>query len=182
MTPLTRTPAPCRPLAGEKGETNTDTSIYTFLSNDERDTTRLAEQLAGLMEPGTVVTLDGDLGAGKTRFSQAIARALGVPGIVNSPTFTIIKEYEGERLPFYHMDVYRISELEAGELGLDDYFFGQGVTLVEWAELIPGLLPADYLAIRLNRTGDTERTIELIPHGKPYGHWCKRLKENGTIQ
>lgn len=156
-------------------------SAYTYTSNGESDTVRLAEQLAGMMEPGTVVALDGDLGAGKTRFSQAVARALGVGGVVNSPTFTIIKEYEGDRLPFYHMDVYRISEQEAGELGLDDYFFGDGVTLVEWAERIPDLLPADFLAIRLSRAGETERIIELTPHGQRYEAWCRRLKENGTI-
>ncbi|MBJ8193242.1 tRNA (adenosine(37)-N6)-threonylcarbamoyltransferase complex ATPase subunit type 1 TsaE, partial [Bacillus cereus] len=88
-------------------------------------------RLADWIQPGTVIALDGDLGAGKTRFSQALARAIGVPDVVNSPTFTIIKEYEGTTLPFYHMDVYRLSIEEADELGLDDYFFGQGLTVVE---------------------------------------------------
>lgn len=133
------------------------------------------------MEADTVIALDGDLGAGKTRFSQSVARALGVPGVVNSPTFTIIKEYEGERFPFYHMDVYRISEREAGELGLDDYWYGGGVALVEWAERIAGLLPPDYLAIRIRCTGERERAFELTPHGERYEAWCRRLKENGTI-
>src|SRR5690606_20910218 len=97
------------------------------------DTARLAALLASWAGPGTVIALDGDLGAGKTFFSQSFAKAIGVPGVVNSPTFTIIKEYEGETMPFYHMDVYRLSQAEADELGLDDYFFGSGVTLVEWA-------------------------------------------------
>ena len=141
----------------------------------------MAELLAGMMDAGTVVALDGDLGAGKTRFSQSVARALGVKGVVNSPTFTIIKEYEGDRLPFYHMDVYRISGQEAGDLGLDDYFFGDAVTLVEWAERITDLLPDDYLAIRIRRTGETARMFELTPHGERYERWCRRLKENGTI-
>ena len=133
------------------------------------------------MGPGTVVALDGDLGAGKTRFSQSVARALGVKGVVNSPTFTIIKEYEGDRLPFYHMDVYRISDREAEELGLDEYFFGDGVTLVEWAEIIRDLLPPDHLAVRIRYTGEQQREFELTPHGEPYTGWCRQLKENGTI-
>lgn len=141
----------------------------------------MAEALAAFMDAGTVIALDGDLGAGKTRFSQSVARALGVQGVVNSPTFTIIKEYEGERLPFYHMDVYRISESEAEELGLDDYFYGDGVTLVEWAEIIGRLLPPDHLAIRIRNTGERERVMELTPHGEPYTAWCRQLKENGTI-
>ncbi len=99
----------------------TDT-VY-FHTRQEEDTERLGRRLSAMFAPGTVITLDGDLGAGKTRFSQALARGMGVQEIVNSPTFTIIKEYEGARLPLYHMDVYRISLEEAEELGLDEYFF-----------------------------------------------------------
>mgnify|MGYP001953565695 CR=1 FL=1 len=162
------------------GETATETA-YRYRSIGEEDTARLAEALAGMAEAGTVIALDGDLGAGKTRFSQAMARALGVPGVVNSPTFTIIKEYEGNQLPFYHMDVYRISPEEAEELGLDDYFFGEGVTLVEWAERIRELLPPEYLAIRIRHAGEREREIELTPHGFRYENWCRVLKENGML-
>src|SRR4051812_11988394 len=124
-----------------------------WTAESEADTDRLAELLAGWSKPGTVLALDGELGAGKTRFSQAFARALGVKGIVNSPTFTIIKEYEGVHMPFYHMDVYRISAAEADELGLDDYFFGDGVTIVEWASLIEELLPPERLELRIEHTG-----------------------------
>ncbi|MFB9751075.1 tRNA (adenosine(37)-N6)-threonylcarbamoyltransferase complex ATPase subunit type 1 TsaE [Paenibacillus hodogayensis] len=162
-----------------KGETATST--YTYASNGEEQTTRLAEALAGLMGAGSVIALDGDLGAGKTRFSQAVAKSLGVPGIVNSPTFTIIKEYEGVRFPLYHMDVYRITGREAADLGLDDYFYGGGVTLVEWAERIADLLPPDFLEIRIRHTGERERDIELTPHGEPYETWCRHMKENGTL-
>lgn len=163
-----------------KGETATDT--YTYVSNGERETALLAEELAARMESGAVLALDGDLGAGKTRFSQSVARALGVKGVVNSPTFTIIKEYEGDRFPFYHMDVYRLSASEADELGLDDYFYGDGVTIVEWAELIRDLLPPDRLDIRFRHAGERERVIELTPHGERYADWCRQLKENGTIR
>jgi tRNA threonylcarbamoyladenosine biosynthesis protein TsaE len=121
------------------------------------------------------------LGAGKTRFSQAIARTLGVPGVVNSPTFTIIKEYEGERLPLYHMDVYRISLEEAEELGLDEYFYGEGVTLVEWASLIRELLPEELLTVYIRNLGGQDRLFEIEPHGEPYEQWCASMKENGTL-
>lgn len=141
----------------------------------------LARAIAGLAEPGAVIALDGDLGAGKTRFSQAMAAGLGVKGVVNSPTFTIIKEYEGERLPFYHMDVYRITEAEAEELGLDEYFYGDGVTVVEWAERIADLLPPERLEIRIRHAGERERLFELTPCGPRYDRWCRLLKEQGTI-
>ena len=154
---------------------------YEYISRGVEDTSRLAEQLALLFIPGTVMTLDGDLGAGKTTFSQAVAKAIGVKEIVNSPTFTIIKEYEGDRFPFYHMDVYRLSMEEADELGLDDYFYGQGVTLVEWASIIEELLPPSRLALRIEHEGEEGRRIQLIPYGETYEEWCLKLKENGYL-
>ncbi|OGX68678.1 MAG: tRNA (adenosine(37)-N6)-threonylcarbamoyltransferase complex ATPase subunit type 1 TsaE, partial [Paenibacillus sp. RIFOXYA1_FULL_44_5] len=87
--------------------------VYHFYAESEQDTAKLAERLSEFMQPGTMIGLDGDLGAGKTRFSQAVALSLGVAQVVNSPTFTIIKEYEGKTMPFFHMDVYRISLIEA---------------------------------------------------------------------
>ncbi|WP_010276962.1 tRNA (adenosine(37)-N6)-threonylcarbamoyltransferase complex ATPase subunit type 1 TsaE [Paenibacillus senegalensis] len=155
-------------------------TAFHYDSTGESDTARLAEALAEIMKPGAVIALDGDLGAGKTTFSQAFARALGVKDVVNSPTFTIIKEYEG-RLPFYHMDVYRISEAEADELGLDDYFFGEGITVVEWASRIIELLPAEHLSIYIETLGLDERKLTVMPHGKDYEQWCSTLKENGVL-
>jgi len=159
---------------------------YTFSASGEKDTDELAARIAALAGPGTVITLDGDLGAGKTRFSQGFARAIGVAHTVNSPTFTIIKEYEGSELPFYHMDVYRLTSSDAESLGLDDYFFGEGVTLVEWSQLIAELLPDDRLEVRIGRatgvdTSDSQRLFTLIPHGEPYGRWCEELHKNGWI-
>ncbi|WP_079914489.1 tRNA (adenosine(37)-N6)-threonylcarbamoyltransferase complex ATPase subunit type 1 TsaE [Paenibacillus sp. 32352] len=159
----------------------TESASYIFHSDNLDRTAHLAASLARYFEPGTVITLDGDLGAGKTAFSQAVARAIGVQHIVNSPTFTIIKEYEGNHLPFYHMDVYRLSQEEADELGLDEYFYGEGVTLVEWSSLIIDLLPPDRLSISIEHAGETERVFRLIPHGQPYVRWCTELKENGTL-
>jgi len=146
---------------------------------DEAGTVRLASILAEWAEPGTVLALDGELGAGKTRFSQAFARALGVGGVVNSPTFTIIKEYVG-RMPFYHMDVYRLSPAEADELGLDDYFYGEGATVVEWASLIRELLPPERLELRIGHLGGSGRRIELAGIGPRYAAWCERLAGMGA--
>lgn len=145
-------------------------------------TERLALMLASLAGPGTVIALDGDLGAGKTTFSQVFAAGIGVSGIVNSPTFTIIKEYEGEKLPFYHMDVYRISIEEADELGLDDYFYGRGATIVEWASLIGDLLPPERLEIFIETTGTGGRIFRLTGHGEPYAAWIAALHRMGAAE
>lgn len=154
---------------------------YSYEAAGLEQTASLASALASSFQPGTVVTLDGDLGAGKTAFAQAVAKALGVRGIVNSPTFTIIKEYEGEKLPFYHMDVYRLSLEEADDLGLDDYLYGSGVTLIEWSSLIEELLPADRLSVTIENCGEQTRLFRLSPHGNSYEQWCEQLKENGVL-
>lgn len=156
-------------------------SIYTYHADNEQATEQLAGLLAEAAVPGTVITLDGDLGAGKTRFSQGFARGIGVPGLVNSPTFTIIKEYQGSKLPFYHMDVYRIGLEDADDLGLDEYFYGDGVTLIEWSKQIEEILPSNRLEIVITRTGDnqSERIFQIIPHGEPYIAWCQALEGNG---
>lgn len=144
-----------------------------WIASSEADTVRLAGWLAERAEPGTVIALDGDLGAGKTRFSQAFAAALAVEGVVSSPTFTIIKEYESGRLPLYHMDVYRLSPEEADELGLDEYWYGRGVSLVEWASLIPELLPERKLSIRIVREDGERRGFALRGEGLPYAAWVR---------
>lgn len=156
-------------------------TVYQYRSESLEDTNRLAAELAALFVPGTVIALDGDLGAGKTAFSQAAARALGVEGVVNSPTFTIIKEYEGRQLPFYHMDVYRLSMEEADELGLDEFFFGDGVTIVEWASLIEDILPEARLEIKIEHKNEASRLFHIVPYGEPYGQWCRTLKEKKTL-
>lgn len=148
---------------------------YVGATANEAETSAFAAALAAKAEAGALLALDGDLGAGKTRFAQAFAAALGVPGIVNSPTFTIMKEYEGGRLPFYHMDMYRLTLAEADELGLDEYFLGEGVTLVEWASLIEPLLPPERLHIVLEITGPTSRRLRCRPVGERYERWCAEL-------
>ena len=154
---------------------------YRFEARDEADTDRLASLLAARLGPGSTLALDGDLGAGKTRFSQALARALGVTETVNSPTFTIIKEYEGRDMPFYHMDVYRISQAEADELGLEEYFFGSGVCAVEWASLIVDLLPEDRLELYIGVTGAGSRSFAVRPHGSAYASMCAAMANEGVL-
>lgn len=153
---------------------------YRFEARSETDTQRLAATVAEKLGPGSVLALDGDLGAGKTRFSQALAAALGVEGVVNSPTFTIIKEYEG-RVPLYHMDVYRISQAEADELGLEEYFYGAGVCVIEWASVIRDLLPPERLAVYIGVSGTTERMFTLSPIGEPYIAWCEAWANEGVL-
>lgn len=154
-------------------------TVFTYRSLSLLDTELLAGVIAAAAAPGTVIGLDGDLGAGKTAFSQAFARHLGVKDTVNSPTFTIIKEYKGI-MPLYHMDVYRISLQEADELGLDEYFYGQGVCLVEWSSIITELLPPQHLHIYLESAGLEERVITVTGIGEPYGAFCRSLIENGV--
>lgn len=113
-----------------------------YETNSPEETFALAGRLGKQAEPGTVYTLTGDLGVGKTVFAQGMASGLGIEETVSSPTFTIIQVYDGGRLPFYHFDVYRIGDPEEmDEIGYEDYFYGDGVCLVEWAELIEELLP-----------------------------------------
>lgn len=126
---------------------------------------------------GIVIALDGDLGAGKTTFSKALAAAIGVKEVVSSPTFTIIKEYEGDKLPFYHMDVYRLSQEEADELGLDDYFYGHGVTVVEWASLIEELMPEQFLALRIEYIDEQQRVIHMQAFGERYEQLLQYLQD-----
>ena len=113
-----------------------------YETNSPEETFTFARQLGEQARPGTVYTLTGDLGVGKTVFAQGLARGLEIEEAINSPTFTIVQVYDEGRLPFYHFDVYRIGDIEEmDEIGYEDYFYGDGVCLIEWAELIGELLP-----------------------------------------
>lgn len=110
------------------------------------------KKLGEAAEPGTVYTLVGDLGVGKTVLTQGLAEGLGITEAVNSPTFTILQVYEEGRLPLYHFDVYRIGDVEEmDEIGYEDYFYGDGVCLIEWANLIEEILPEEYTEIRIEK-------------------------------
>lgn len=113
---------------------------------------RIWKKLGEAAEPGTVYTLVGDLGVGKTVLTQGLAEGLDITEAVNSPTFTILQVYEEGRLPLYHFDVYRIGDVEEmDEIGYEDYFYGDGVCLIEWANLIEEILPEKYTEIRIEK-------------------------------
>ncbi len=119
------------------------------------DTFNIGRRLGEAAKAGDVYCLLGDLGTGKTVFSQGFAQGLGIKEAVSSPTFTIIQEYEDGRLPFYHFDVYRIEEIEEmDELGYEDYFYGEGVCLIEWSNLIEDILPPDPVVITIEKELD----------------------------
>ncbi|USK60163.1 tRNA (adenosine(37)-N6)-threonylcarbamoyltransferase complex ATPase subunit type 1 TsaE [Peribacillus asahii] len=148
---------------------------FEWISRGEEETARFAGRLAEHLKGGDVLALEGDLGAGKTAFTKGLAKGLGVTRTVNSPTFTIIKEYHG-RLPLYHMDVYRVSEAEE-DLGFDEYFEGEGVTVVEWAHLIQNQLPENLLVIYIYRVDEYSRRFVIEAHGDRYVQLCKEIME-----
>ncbi len=124
--------------------------IYETYSAEE--TAKLGKRIAQQLQPGSVCALVGELGVGKTVFTQGLAQGLGITEPVCSPTFTIVQVYEEGRIPFYHFDVYRIADLqEMEEIGYEEYFYGSGVTLVEWADLITELMPLSYQKITIEK-------------------------------
>jgi tRNA threonylcarbamoyladenosine biosynthesis protein TsaE len=134
--------------------------VATFISNSADETAAAGRECAGALQPGEVLALAGDLGAGKTQFVKGLVAGLGSTAAVTSPTFTLIHEYTGGRLPIYHFDFYRLeSRIAALRLGLDDYFFGDGVSVVEWADRFPDLIPVDADWIFFEMKSATERVI-----------------------
>jgi tRNA threonylcarbamoyladenosine biosynthesis protein TsaE len=126
------------------------------------ETLKFGERLAAELQRGDVLALSGDLGAGKTVLVKGIARGLGIPGDVTSPTFTLVHEYAGGRLPVFHIDLYRLDNVEqALAIGIEDYLDGPGVTAIEWAEKIEPLLPARATRIRITSLGERTRRIEV---------------------
>ena len=121
-------------------------------TENPEETFALGQKIGRAATHGQVYTLTGDLGVGKTVFTQGVASGLGITEPVNSPTFTIVQVYEEGRLPFYHFDVYRIGDIEEmEEIGYDDYFFGEGICLIEWAELIKEILPENRISITIEK-------------------------------
>ncbi|MDE6913469.1 MAG: tRNA (adenosine(37)-N6)-threonylcarbamoyltransferase complex ATPase subunit type 1 TsaE [Lachnospiraceae bacterium] len=124
----------------------------TIETTSPDETFEAGRQLGLLAKPGDIYTLNGDLGVGKTVFTQGVAKGLDISGHVNSPTFTIVQVYDSGRLPFYHFDVYRIGDIEEmDEIGYEDYFFGDGVCMVEWADLISDLIPQNAKKITIEK-------------------------------
>lgn len=145
---------------------------YKYTSLCEEDTYELAENIESEKFKNMVICLTGDLGSGKTVFTKAFARSMGIEENITSPTFNIIKEYSGE-LDLYHMDVYRLEESDEN-IGIKGYFNKGGVTIIEWADLIPNLLPEERLDIKIRIVDDNKRLFIITPHGEEYENVCEQ--------
>lgn len=151
----------------------------TFISNSDTKTKKIASLVGKSAFKGMVITLEGDLGAGKTTFTKGLAEGLNIKANVNSPTFVIIKEYSGD-LPLYHMDVYRLANSEE-DLGFDEYFFGEGVSVVEWASIVESYLPNNRLDIKIYNIDENTREINFIAIGDKYKEILKVIKNVDTV-
>lgn len=153
--------------------------MTTFITENEAQTIELAKTLTNYLKPGMTLLLEGDLGAGKTTFSKGIGEGLGIKRIIKSPSYTIIREYQEGEYPLYHIDLYRLEEGEVSDLGLEEYFDGSGITLVEWASIAPEDMPEERLEIKLAVSADNinQRTIQFHPQGEQYEKIVEQLSK-----
>ena len=147
---------------------------FKVTSNNEYDTIELAQNLESEKFPNMIICLTGDLGSGKTVFAKGFANALGISEVVNSPTFTIIKEYLEGEMPLYHMDVYRLDGNTDG-IGIEEYFHKSGVVIIEWAETIKDILPKERLEISFKIVDENKRVLLIKPFGKAYEDLCEAV-------
>ncbi len=148
--------------------------MYKYQSHNEQETKALALKLGQMIHSHTVFLLTGDLGAGKTTFTKGLAEGLGVKEIVNSPTFTILKEYHSGRIPLYHFDAYRLKDNEE-DLGFGEYIDSEALSVIEWPMYMEDDLPSEYLEIDIQYTNENTRSITFIPHGTYYETLCKEV-------
>ena len=146
---------------------------YKITTHNEMETIELAQNFESEKFPNMIICLNGELGSGKTMFTKGIANALGINEVITSPTFTIIKEYDGE-LPLYHMDVYRLDGNTDG-VGIEEYFHKGGVVVIEWADTIKDILPNEYLHIKFKVVDENKRVLVLTPYGKQYEDLCEAV-------
>lgn len=145
-----------------------------FLTNSYEETIKLGIKIGNLLKANDCILLTGDLGAGKTTLTKGIGKGLGVERNINSPTFTIVKEYHG-RLDLYHIDLYRLETL-GQDFDLEEYFNLGGVTVVEWPFNVQDILPASYLEIKITYIDENKRKLEILPHGKRYEEMVGEIK------
>ena len=151
-------------------------SSVEITSSSTEQTRKLGMKLGKLMAPGDIILLVGKLGAGKTCLTQGIARGMGIKEYTTSPTFVLVREYPG-KLPLYHIDLYRLDRIEeVAQLGLDDYIYGKGVCVVEWAEKGLSVLPDEHLLIEIQTVSSTKRKLSFVPLGKRYMEMLSKLK------
>lgn len=146
---------------------------YKIISKGEKDTIELAQNLESEKFPNMIICLNGELGSGKTVFTKGFGNALGIKENITSPTFNIIKEYDGE-LPLYHMDVYRLDGNSEDSL-IEDYFTKGGVVIIEWANTIKEILPKERLEIKIKVAGENSRILLITPYGKAYEELCEAV-------
>ena len=149
---------------------------YKITTYSEQETIELAQNIESEKFPNMVICLMGDLGTGKTVFTKGFAQALEVQEEVTSPTFNIIKEYTSGEMPLYHMDVYRLDG-KVEDLGIEEYFNKKGITIIEWADMIPDYLPEKRLDIRIKSSEEDEdkRIITITPYGRKYEELCEAI-------
>jgi tRNA threonylcarbamoyladenosine biosynthesis protein TsaE len=151
-----------------------------LISRSPEETRKIGTIIGEFAEPGDVLLLEGKLGAGKTCLTQGIALGLGIDDYVLSPTFVIMRELYG-RLPLYHIDLYRLDDIEESmDLGLDDYLYGDGLSVVEWAEKAIGIMPRRHLMIKIDYINDTERRLVLKPSGERYFEMAQNIMKGYT--
>ena len=149
---------------------------YKITTYSEQETIELAQNIESEKFPNMVICLMGDLGSGKTVFTKGFAQAMEITEEITSPTFNIIKEYTSGEMPLYHMDVYRLDG-KVEDLGIEEYYTKNGVTIIEWADMIPDYLPEKRLEIKIKSSGEDEnkRIITLIPYGRKYEELCEAI-------
>lgn len=150
-----------------------------LILKNTKDTEQFGYKLGKILKGGEIICLIGDLGAGKTTMTKSIAKGLDVEEYVTSPTFTLINEYKG-RVPLYHFDVYRLEEVESiYDLGFEEYFYSNGVSIIEWANKIKNVLPEDVLTIEINRgSDDEERILNIYGSGERNKSIIEELKRD----
>ena len=146
---------------------------YKITTKNEIETIEIAQNFESEKFPNMIICLDGELGSGKTVFTKGIANALGITENITSPTYTIIKEYDGE-LPLYHMDVYRLDGNIDG-ISIEEYFTKGGVVVIEWADTIKDILPKERLDIQFKVVDENKRVLTLTPHGTKYEELCEAV-------
>lgn len=147
---------------------------YKLTTYSEDETIEIAQNIESEKFPNMVICLVGDLGSGKTLFTKAFAQALGITDNITSPTFNIIKEYDNAEMKLFHMDVYRLSDINQ-DIGIEEYFTKRGVCIIEWADLIEDILPKNRLDIRFKILDENTRQLVIIPHGTKYEDLCERV-------
>ena len=175
------------PLSFQKGDKfgachHKRSKMIKIKVNNEEETFLLGKRIGQLLQSSMILCLSGDMGTGKTHFTKGIAAGLGIEDYITSPTFTLINEYKG-RIPLYHFDVYRLENSdELNELGYQEYFFGSGVTVIEWADIINDVIPKDRLWIILHKIDGDKRRIIIDGAGEEYISLVEELKNLPDIK